>query len=82
MKAGKNNVMMLLIVCAMLLTAFCAAWVTAVFGSWLSDTPADAVYSAYCPAVYMILDVAKVVLCGYGISIFLPYSLSQGDGSH
>lgn len=55
----------LLIVLAMFLTAFSAAYVTALFSSWMSNEPGGVVFTVYCPVVYFLMDLAKIVLCGF-----------------
>ncbi len=55
----------LLIVIAMLLTAFSATCVTALFSSWMSNEPGGGVFAVYCPVIYFLMDLVKIVLCGF-----------------
>ncbi|WP_026498842.1 hypothetical protein [Butyrivibrio sp. WCD2001] len=61
----------LLITIALLLTAFCAVYITALFGTWLSAEPAGSAFVAYCPVAYFIMDIVKLLLCGYVFNFLL-----------
>ncbi|MCR5343162.1 MAG: hypothetical protein K6E70_07360 [Butyrivibrio sp.] len=65
LKGNRETGSALLIVIALILTAFSATYVTALFSSWMSNEPGGGVFTAYCPVIYFLMDLVKIILCGF-----------------